>query len=195
MLKLIPAITLGTVIVSWIAFCSIFITRKSVGQTQDRKRDIFSITGVALQGLSYGIIWAIHRPYPSSIFPAHQSLDIFLAVVAIASAAGAVLFTLAAVRALGKEWSITARVLEGHQLATNGPYAFVRHPIYTGMLGMLVATGLAVSYWHVSLLAVCIFLIGTFISIHSEEKLLRETFGLQFDAYSRKVSAIIPGLF
>jgi protein-S-isoprenylcysteine O-methyltransferase Ste14 len=45
-----------------------------------------------------------------------------------------------AVCALGKQWSIAARVVEGHELITDGPYRIVRHPIYAGMLGLLVAT-------------------------------------------------------
>jgi protein-S-isoprenylcysteine O-methyltransferase Ste14 len=100
-----------------------------------------------------------------------------------------------AVKTLGKEWSLTARLVEGHQLATSGPYAFVRHPIYTGMLGMLVSTGLAISHWAALLVALVIFFIGTTIRVRSEEKLLREAFGEQFETYARSVRAIVPGLY
>jgi protein-S-isoprenylcysteine O-methyltransferase Ste14 len=43
--------------------------------------------------------------------------------------------------------------------------------------------------------AIVIFLIGTFVRIRSEEKLLRATFGAQFDDYARRVPAFLPGLF
>jgi protein-S-isoprenylcysteine O-methyltransferase Ste14 len=76
--------------------------------------------------------------------------------IAIAAAIGSVLLVMAAVKTLGKEWSITARMVEDHKLATKGPYARVRHPIYTGMLGMLIATGLAVSHW-IALVAAIVF--------------------------------------
>jgi protein-S-isoprenylcysteine O-methyltransferase Ste14 len=101
----------------------------------------------------------------------------------------------AAVRTLGKEWSLTARLVEGHKLATTGPYAFVRHPIYSGMLGMLVATGLAFSYWGALLAALVIFFAGTIIRVRSEEKLLREAFGEQFENYAQHIPAIVPGLY
>ena len=102
---------------------------------------------------------------------------------------------MSAVKTLGKEWSITARLVEGHKLATSGPYAYVRHPIYTGMLGMLLATGLAISRWTALLVALVVFFVGTMIRIRSEEKLLREAFGKEFDDYARSVRTIIPGLY
>ena len=102
---------------------------------------------------------------------------------------------MAAVKTLGKEWSITARLLEGHQLATRGPYRVVRHPIYTGMFGMLLATGLTISYWFTLIFAVALFFIGTIIRVRSEEKLLREQFGVQFDAYAERVPALLPGIY
>jgi protein-S-isoprenylcysteine O-methyltransferase Ste14 len=43
---------------------------------------------------------------------------------------------ISAVRALEKEWSVTARLVEDHKLATHGPYRLVRHPIYTGIMGL-----------------------------------------------------------
>ncbi|MEO7273432.1 MAG: isoprenylcysteine carboxylmethyltransferase family protein, partial [Vicinamibacterales bacterium] len=45
-------------------------------------------------------------------------------------------------RRLGVQWSLVARVTDRHELITTGPYAIVRHPIYTAMLGLLIATGL-----------------------------------------------------
>jgi protein-S-isoprenylcysteine O-methyltransferase Ste14 len=116
-------------------------------------------------------------------------------VLAVGSAVGSVWLITKALKTLGKEWSLTARLVEGHQLATSGPYAFVRHPIYTGMLGMLVATGLAVSHWAALLGALVIFFVGTVIRIRSEEKLLRGAFGEKFEAYARRVPAILPGLY
>jgi protein-S-isoprenylcysteine O-methyltransferase Ste14 len=98
-------------------------------------------------------------------------------------------------KTLGKEWSITARMVEDHKLATEGPYARVRHPIYTGMLGMLIATGLAISHWIALIAAIVIFAIGTLIRVRIEERLLRETFGQQFEDYARHVPAVLPGIF
>jgi protein-S-isoprenylcysteine O-methyltransferase Ste14 len=63
------------------------------------------------------------------------------------------------------------------------------------MFGMLVATGLTISRWQALLAGILVFLIGNEIRIRSEEKLLRETFGSQFDEYASRVPAVFPRLF
>ena len=59
--------------------------------------------------------------------------------------AGGLLFAVWARRHLGKNWSQAVTLKEGHELITSGPYALVRHPIYTGLLlgfaGCAVARG------------------------------------------------------
>ena len=110
-------------------------------------------------------------------------------------AMGSVWLCSAAVRTLGTQWSLAARVLEGHKLITSGPYSVVRNPIYTGMFGMLLATGLAISHWVGLLIGVIVFAVGTAVRVHSEEKLLRGAFGEEFETYARKVPAVVPFLF
>jgi protein-S-isoprenylcysteine O-methyltransferase Ste14 len=117
------------------------------------------------------------------------------AVLAVVAAIASLWLVTSAVKTLGKEWSITARLVEGHKLATTGPYAYVRHPIYTGMLGMLIATGLAISHWLALLAALLVFFIGTIIRVRSEDRLLHEAFGEQFENYARRVPAIVPGIY
>lgn len=194
-LQLLPRIVFAIVIAAWIGFVTVFLTRRSPPTTSDRKRDSGSIVGVVLQGLSYAIVWAAHRKYFTPIFPDNLPLEAAMSVLVIVIAISAVVITFSAVRILGKEWSVTARVLEGHKLATKGPYAFVRHPIYTGMFGMLLATGLAVGQWISVLVAIAVFFVGTIIRIRSEEKLLHEAFGSEFETYAQRVSAFIPGLY
>jgi protein-S-isoprenylcysteine O-methyltransferase Ste14 len=101
----------------------------------------------------------------------------------------------AAARRLGKQWALAARLVEGHTLIQDGPYRFVRNPIYAGMFGMLVATGLAVTQWIPLLVASLLFIAGTYIRIRSEERLLREAFRSEFEAYARQVPALIPGIY
>jgi protein-S-isoprenylcysteine O-methyltransferase Ste14 len=129
------------------------------------------------------------------IVAGRELITVFTGVLAIVAAIGSVWLVTLAVKTLGKEWSLTARLVEGHKLATSGPYALVRHPIYTGMLGMLLATGLSISHWAALLAALLVFFVGTTIRIRSEEKLLREAFGDQFEDYVRSVRAIVPGLY
>jgi len=116
-------------------------------------------------------------------------------VFTIGVAAASVWLVWAAVRHLGKQWAVAARLVENHKLITTGPYSYVRNPIYTGMLGMLIATGLAMEHWIALIVAVVLFAIGLVIRVRSEEKLLRAAFGEEFEEYARRVPAVLPGIY
>ena len=191
-LNLWPTLAFVVVVLSWLAFVFTFLFHKKPPSPPDRKRDPASITGIVFQGLSYAIIWIIRRQWFTPMFRSSKFLEIALALLTILLAIASVWFCAAALRTLGVQWSLAARVVEGHKLVTRGPYSIVRNPIYTGMFGMLLATGFAVSHWIGLGLAIVVFAIGTFIRVRSEERLLREMFGTEFDEYARQVSAVIP---
>ncbi|MBI1748634.1 MAG: isoprenylcysteine carboxylmethyltransferase family protein [Acidobacteria bacterium] len=183
------------VIISWLLFGLAVARRQRSTPATEHKRDRRSIVGLLVQGTAYYLIGSDLRPLFMPITPLSRPIEILLAVVTVALAAVSVWLTATAVRVLGKEWSITARVLEGHKLATEGPYRLVRHPIYTAMFGMLLATGLAISQARALLPAILILWVGTVIRIRSEEKLLREMFGAEFESYARRVPALFPHVF
>ncbi len=183
------------VVAAWLAFGILFFARKKPPGAPESKRERASILGIVLQGASYGIVWSVHRPFFTPIVKLSKPLEIALAVFTILVAVGSVWFVSAAIRTLGQQWSLGARLIEGHKLITEGPYRLVRNPIYTGMFGMLLATGLAVSHWVGLLIAIAVYAIGTVIRVRSEEKLLRGAFGAEFDSYARRVPAVIPFVF
>ena len=193
-----PVLTFAVVTTSWFTFAAVFLaflTRRKAPAAPDRKREPASIVGIVLQGVSYAVIWSVHRPRFTPIANLGKFFEVSTAVLAMVLAISSVWFVSAAVRALGQQWSLAARVLEGHRLITQGPYNIVRNPIYTGMFGMLLATALVISHWIGLLAAVVIFAAGTAIRVHSEEKLLRQAFGQEFENYARKVPAVVPFLF
>jgi protein-S-isoprenylcysteine O-methyltransferase Ste14 len=193
-----PVLAFAVVTTSWFTFAAVFLaflTRRKAPAAPDRKRDPASILGIVLQGLSYAMVWSVPRPRFTPIASFGKFFEIAAALLAIVLAISSVWFVSAAVRALGKQWSLAARVLEGHRLITTGPYNIVRNPIYTGMFGMLLATGLVYSHWIGLLAAIVVFAVGTAIRVRSEEKLLREAFGQEFESYARKVPAVVPFLF
>ena len=192
--QLLPTLVFVIVMLCWFAFGGIFLLRNKPSSPPDRKREPGSLFGVALQGVSYGIVWGVRR-LPFTPIVSGKPAAVTAGLLAVCAAVASVWLMHSALRTLGKEWSLTARLVEGHKLATTGPYAYVRHPIYTGMLGMLLATGLAVSQWAAILIALIVFFAGTMIRVRSEERLLREAFGEQFENYARRVPAIVPGLF
>jgi protein-S-isoprenylcysteine O-methyltransferase Ste14 len=121
-------------------------------------------------------------------------LNIVLQIVAAALSISCVFLTMLAIRELGKQWSLEAKLVEGHDLVMTGPYNLVRHPIYTAMLGKLIATGIVLSHWAVVIGAVIVFLIGTYIRTRFEERLLGDAFGEKFAEWKRRVPGLIPFL-
>lgn len=194
-LNFLPTMVFAIVMLSWFAFVVVFLARKQPRSPPDSKRDRISILGIALQGVSYAIVWGVHRPFFTPVAKMGKQLELIVAILTMIVAIGSVWFVSTAIRTLGQQWSLAARLVEGHKLVTEGPYRIVRNPIYTGMFGMLLATGLAISHWVGLLIAVVVYAVGTVIRVRSEEKLLREAFGAEFEAYARRVPAVVPFLF
>ena len=188
----LPLITILAVVLGWCGFAAIFLFRQRPPRTEVRKMDRRSLIGIGLQSLAYAVAWSIRRPFPSSLLGSNPMVEIVVVLVTLALTAFSLWLVASAVRTLGKQWSLAARVVEGHQLIVEGPYRLVRHPIYSGMAGMLIATCLAVSHPLAIIVALIVFAIGTFNRIRIEEQLLTEQFGSAYAAYAAKVPAIIP---
>jgi protein-S-isoprenylcysteine O-methyltransferase Ste14 len=146
---------------------------------------------------AYFLVWfqPPRQPFLPPVAALSGIAGIVFAVVTVAIAAGSAWVIKSAVSTLGKQWAMPARLVEGHQLITSGPYAYVRNPIYTGMLGMLIATGLAMEHWIALIVAVVLFVVGMVIRVRSEEKLLRAAFGAEFEEYAKRVPAVLPGIY
>lgn len=91
---------------------------------------------------------------------------------------------------LGKMWSSSAQIKENHKLHTEGPYSITRHPIYTGILGMLLGSTLIFGFGVCLFISVCIFILYK-VKINNEEKLLIETFGEEYKDFQKRT----PQLF
>ncbi len=185
------------VIVCWWIFGLTFWLRKRPPRAREAKRDWTSLSGLLLQAAGYVCVWSfpLRQKQFSPVVSGSPVVEWGLAALTVVIAVASTWLVNAAARRLGKQWALAARLVEGHTLIREGPYRFVRNPIYTGMLGMLLATGLAVTQWIPLLIAIGLFIPGTYIRIRSEERLLREAFGSEFEAYARNVPALIPGIY
>jgi protein-S-isoprenylcysteine O-methyltransferase Ste14 len=177
----------------WVAFAAVFLIRKKTTGTTEVRRDRRASVPIAMQAVAFAIVWTFRRhPGVPLIAPALTPyLDFFACALAVTT----VIWVLVSVRTLGKQWTVAARLVEGHQLVTEGPYRLVRNPIYTGMLGMLLATGIILTRWPVFAVAIVLFLGTTMWRIRIEEGLLRGQFGAEFEQYRKRVpAALFPGL-
>jgi protein-S-isoprenylcysteine O-methyltransferase Ste14 len=177
---------------TWILFGAIFLVGRKGAAANTARRDVTSQIGFVMQLVAYTIVFAIPRRFFSPFVPISKMAEAFLTALTIAIGFASIWLCYEAVRTLGKQWALVARVIEGHELITGGPYGVVRNPIYLAMLGLLIQAGLTLSRWQALVAAIVIFVIGTQIRIRTEEKILRDAFGAGFDDYARRVPAFFP---
>ena len=128
---------------------------------------------------------------PSTLWTAITFKSDWLAAAGLVLLIGSTLFTLWARWTLGRMWSSVPALREHHELHTSGPYRFTRHPIYTGILGMLLGSALGTGFGGV--LVILLVFAGVFlVRIQREEKLMLQTFGEQYVRYQRRVPRLVP---
>jgi len=103
------------------------------------------------------------------------------------------LFAIWARLTLGSNWSGQATVKASHELVVTGPYAFARHPIYTGLLTAAAGTALAIGEMR-CLCGLALITLALIIKMSQEERLMMQTFPVAYPAYRQRVKALIPGL-
>jgi len=114
-------------------------------------------------------------------------------LVGVLVLAGGLAFTVWARVILGRNWSGTVTLKEGHELIRSGPYRFVRHPIYTGLLVAFAGSAIARGEWR-GLVALAIAFAALWRKLKLEERWLGETFGDAYERYRAEVPALIPFL-
>jgi len=94
---------------------------------------------------------------------------------------------------LGQLWSSSVTRKEHHHVVDTGPYAIVRHPIYTGLLLAIIATVL-VRVTIITLTGGTLIGAGVYVKARVEEEFLRQQLGEPYDAYARRVPMLVPFL-
>jgi len=183
---------LNFVIAGFVVFGAIFFFMAKRSRDKTRRADPRSIIAIFIQALAFAIAWMIGRKPFTPFLPIDWRAQYIVTAIIVLLVIASLIFVTAAVRTLGKQWSLQARVLEHHELIRRGPYRIVRHPIYTGMFGMLIVSSMAHGHWLGLIIASFVYYLGTVMRIKSEEKLLREQFGSEYDDYTREVPAFIP---
>jgi len=122
------------------------------------------------------------RFVPSSAAIAYTGLALTFAGVA---------FAIWARLFLGRNWSGIVTIKQDHQLVSSGPYAVVRHPIYSGFLLAMLGGALVLGEVR-GLLAVGCALVAWWYKSRIEEKFMEQQFGVEYAAYTTRVKALIP---
>jgi len=184
-----PTVWLAWVIVWW-AFAI------NVKATVRRQPAPSRLLNMALLWCAFGLLfWARFIPVRALMwhFLPLSQWQFWAALGALLTLLG-LLFTVWARVYLGRNWSgMFATIKADHELITGGPYALVRHPIYSGLMLAFVGTALAIGEWR-GVLATALALIAIVHRIIVEEGFMREEFGAAYDSYAKRVKALVPGV-
>jgi protein-S-isoprenylcysteine O-methyltransferase Ste14 len=175
----------------WLVFVAIWVIGAlSTKRTVYRETHAQRLRYWVLLVIAYFLLMYGHRlPYPLNlriiphVAPAAWPAAV-LCVIGLAFACWARI-------TLGRNWSGLVTLKEGHELVERGPYRFVRHPIYTGILTMFFATALALG--HLAGFAAVLLMFASFwIKLRDEEQLMIQQFPDRYAAYRRRAKRIIP---
>jgi protein-S-isoprenylcysteine O-methyltransferase Ste14 len=183
------SLIIGGLWLAWVA-CWVILPR---GKAIARKE-------TALSQASYGVLllvaaWLMSGVGVPPIFkvrlwPQSSAVLVIGTIIVVLGLA----FAIWARRHLGANWSMSVSVKREHELIRSGPYRFVRHPIYTGILIAILGTGVTIGEWRaVVSLAFAFFSFQRKASL--EERWMVETFGAAYEDYRAKVRALIPFVF
>jgi protein-S-isoprenylcysteine O-methyltransferase Ste14 len=189
----VHAYSLGVDIISgcWLVFVAVWVIA-----ALSTKRTVYRETHA--QRLRYWVLLVIacflqfygrRLPYPFNIrILPHVALNAWaaaaLCVIGLASAIWARII-------LGRNWSGVVTLKEEHELVERGPYRFVRHPIYTGILTMFFATALAQGYLS-GFVGTLLMFASFWIKLGREEELMLQQFPERYRAYQQRAKRIIP---
>lgn len=174
----------------WIAFCAIWIVGMLRGKQVARRSSLASELSHRVF-LIPAILLTLTPFHPSPLDLVVVTFGRGTRLAGEGMVALGLAFAVWARITLGGNWSASVTVKENHQLTRTGPYALVRHPIYTGLLLMFLGTALAGGTLG-ALLGVPLALISFKIKSRIEEGVMREQFGDDYAAYAREVRALVP---
>lgn len=177
---------------SWAVYCIVwlvasFAVKRDVAQKQNWWRRWWLLR-LAAAFVAVGIVNVLLRSggysWQSAAIPNRYLLDAgaLLTFCGIALAIWARLY-------LGRNWSGSPSLKEDHALVTSGPYALVRHPIYTGILVAIFGSSLASPVWFILFVIVGSMFIRR---IGIEEKLMMQTFPQLYPDYKKHTFALVP---
>jgi protein-S-isoprenylcysteine O-methyltransferase Ste14 len=187
------AVCVGVVVVVWVAgalYNSFRAAHADPHAPRERTRSQPGSTPLIVAAVVCAGLAVVSRGH----FDGLSVAALWVRILGLAVLVASTVLTLWARFSLGTSWSVAPRVQGDHRLRTRGPYAVTRHPIYTGLLGMMLGATLltGIGQWIV------LFPVGLVVlevKIRMEEHLMMVTFPDEYPRYRRRVPQLLPGLF
>ena len=164
------------------------LTAKRAQRTQSAGSRIVQVIPVTaafflLFAHNFGPPWLHRRFFPQD--------TLVLEWFGLALTAAGIAFAMCARLWIGRNWSGLVTIKEHHELVQSGPYALVRHPIYTGFLVAILGTAILHGELY-GLLALPLAALGWTLKLRMEESFMAEQFGAAYLDYHRRVKALVP---
>lgn len=186
-------ISWNTITVLWCVFLIYWaIGALSVKRTAHRETSAWRIATLALVVAGACLIFSRNwrlGPLDYHFVPDRE----WLKTLAVLLVAMGIAIAIWARRHLGQFWSARVTLKVDHQLIQSGPYTWVRHPIYSGLLLALVGSALFVGEWR-ALLGVLLLYLGFWQKAWREERLLEQQFGIDYQQYRTRTGRLLPRL-
>ncbi len=184
--------------IAWTAFLSarLILRKPAPGQPAIRKSQTshassYSAALIAFHGVGFGVMY--HGIAQARNTTTDRYLFLPLAPLgALVILSGAALMCWA--MSYFRSWRLHAKIDTGHELATGGPFAWLRHPIYAGIDLLAIGTVLWLPT-QTEMLAVLLLIIGSDLRARAEEIVLVKAFGETYTTYMARTKRFIPGLY
>ncbi len=182
----------GALFLVWLIpeLTSIITQRSTKAAIRSDRGSIYLLALLAFVGISAALIAPFVRSMPVSAQA--QTLCEWSGLVMMASG---IALRRYAIRVLGKNFTVDVAVRADQHVVTAGPYRWVRHPSYSGLLLIFLGIGLIISNWLGLLILMAAMSIGLAYRIKVEEQALRQTLGSAYEAYALRTKRIIPLVF
>ncbi|HET6349734.1 MAG TPA: isoprenylcysteine carboxylmethyltransferase family protein [Candidatus Krumholzibacteria bacterium] len=128
--------------------------------------------------------------HAAAIHASHAAIDAIALVLLI----GGLALRWVSIIVLGRFFTVNVAILDGHHVVDTGPYRFVRHPSYTGLLVAFAGLGLYFMNWLSFAITLAGILPALLYRIRIEEAALNASLGEAYAAYSARTKRLIPGL-
>ena len=180
-----------TALIPWYVFAAYWaITALRVKRTKTREKSLDRLVTVVVVVIAYELLfarWLRIGPLGLRFVPQ----ELWIAYLGIALSGVGTALSIWARYCLGEYWSARVTLKEGHQLIRSGPYAWVRHPIYTGILVALAGTAIAIGEYR-AILALAVIAVGFVMKAKRDESFLETQFGPAFEEHRRQTGFFLP---